>query len=233
MGKFRKEEELKLRNKKLTNFLFIGFCAVLIIAGLAFAIIKNSNNQSDTTNKSDLKINSVSSSDWVKGNKESKIVLVEYSDFQCPACGTYYPLVNQLADEFKDKIAVVYRHFPLKSIHRNAEPAALAAESAGRQGKFWEMHNALFDNQKEWSDKINSSEYFIKYAGGLNIDVDKFKTDLSSQELKNKVKNDLASAEENNLDHTPTFFLNGKEISPRSYEEFKQIISSEIKKNEQ
>lgn len=233
MGKFRKEIELKLKNKKLINLSIIGIFIILAIGGLIFLKIKSTDN-SLFQNQPILKINEISSFDWVKGNKESKIILVEYSDFQCPACGIYYPIVNKLAEEFGDKIAIIYRHFPLKSIHRNAEAAALAAEAAGRQGKFWEMHNALFDNQKEWSDKDNPIEYFIKYAGqiGLNINVDKFKADLSLQELKNKVKNDLAGAEENNLNSTPTFFLNGKKIQPRSYEEFKQIISDEIKKNQ-
>ena len=233
MGKFRKEIELKLKNKKLINLSIIGIFIILAIGGLIFLKIKSTDN-SLFQNQPILKINEISSFDWVKGNKESKIILVEYSDFQCPACGIYYPIVNKLAEEFGDKIAIIYRHFPLKSIHRNAEAAALAAEAAGRQGKFWEMHNTLFDNQKEWSDKDNPIEYFIKYAGqiGLNINVDKFKADLSLQELKNKVKNDLAGAEENNLNSTPTFFLNGKKIQPRSYEEFKQIISDEIKKNQ-
>ena len=241
MEKFRKEESIRQladKNKKLINLSIIGIFIILVISGLMFLKIKSADNPS-SQNQLILKIDEILSSDWVKGNKESKIILIEYSDFQCPACGIYYPIVNKLAEEFGDKIAIIYRHFPLKSIHRNAEAAALAAEAAGRQGKFWEMHNALFDNQKEWSDEINSGEYFVKYAGGLpvgqtgvNIDINKFKADLSLQEVKNKVKNDLVGAEKNNLNSTPTFFLNGKKIQPRSYEEFKQIILDEIKKNQ-
>lgn len=230
MGQSKKEQESKIKNKRLIKFLIMGFFAVLVIVGLAIVTVKLTNNQSGAVNESDLKINSIYSFDRVKGNKESKVILIEYSDFQCPACGVYYPLINKLVEEFGDKMAVVYRHFPLKSIHRNAEPAALAAEAAGKQGKFWEIHNALFDNQKEWSDKFSPSELFIKYAESIGVDINKFKTDLSSKEVKNKVKNDLASANKNNLDHTPTFFLNGKEIQPRNYEEFKQAILNEINK---
>ena len=165
--------------------------------------------------------------------------MIEYSDFQCPACGIYYPIVNKLAEEFGDKIAIIYRHFPLKSIHRNAEAAALAAEAAGRQGKFWEMHNALLIIKKNGRMKsipvnilLNTPEVCLSVKQELILILINLKADLSLQEVKNKVKNDLAGAEKNNLNSTPTFFLNGKKIQPRSYEEFKQIILDEIKKNQ-
>jgi protein-disulfide isomerase len=79
--------------------------------------------------------------------------LIEYSDFQCPACGFYFPLLKKLEEEFGENIAIVYRHFPLSSVHPNAKFAAYAAEAAGKQGKFWEMHDLIFTNQSEWSDK--------------------------------------------------------------------------------
>jgi protein-disulfide isomerase len=95
--------------------------------------------------------NIVAQDDWVKGNKDSKVIVVEYSDFQCPACAAYFPMVEQVMDEYKDKVAFVYRHFPLTSIHPHAEPMARAAEAAGKQGKFWEMYELIFKNQNAWS----------------------------------------------------------------------------------
>ena len=93
----------------------------------------------------------VSDSDWVKGNRSAPVVLVEYSDFQCPACAASAPLVKQLTEEFGNKIAFVYRHFPLPQ-HKNAYPAAQAAEAAGKQGKFWEMADLIFANQTKWEN---------------------------------------------------------------------------------
>lgn len=95
--------------------------------------------------------NTITADDWVKGKKDSKVVLVEYSDFQCPACAAYFPMVEQVMDEYKDKVAFVYRHFPLISIHPYAEPMARASEAAGKQGKFWEMYQLIFKNQTAWS----------------------------------------------------------------------------------
>ncbi len=93
----------------------------------------------------------INDADWVRGDKTSKVVVTEYSDFQCPACGAYYPMVEQINKELGDKIAFVYRHFPLVNIHQFAEPMARAAEAAGKQGKFWEMYSLIFTNQSKWA----------------------------------------------------------------------------------
>ena len=171
--------------------------------------------------------NSAAAADWSKGNENALNVLVEYSDFQCPACALYYPVVKRLAAEIPDKVRVVYRHFPLRQTHQFAQIAAEASEAAGNQGKFWDMHDILFNTQDTWSKEKNPEESFAKYAGSLGLDVEKFKQDLKSPETKQKVQEDLTSAEAMRLNQTPTFFLNGSQISPRaSYEEFKQLIES-------
>ena len=90
-----------------------------------------------------------------KGTNAAPNLLVEYSDFQCPACGIYYPIVKQLAEEENERVKVVYRHFPLRSIHPNAELAAKASEAAGKQNKFWEFHDMLFERQSRWSKSIS------------------------------------------------------------------------------
>lgn len=95
--------------------------------------------------------NVISPDDWVQGDRNSKVVLIEYSDFQCPACAAYFPIIKQLNEEFDGKIAFVYRHYPLVNIHPYAEPMARAAEAAGKQGKFWEMYDMIFSKQAEWS----------------------------------------------------------------------------------
>lgn len=202
---------------------FWGIFAV-VIGGMIFGMVKIASR-----NPADSKLSLASAvvdSDWVKGNREAKVVITEYSDFQCPACAAYHPIVKQLSRDFGDNIAIVYRHFPLKQIHINAESSALAAEAAGRQGKFWEMHDMLFDGQKDWAENKKAKEIFTGYAKELGLDVLKFNEDANSKELKAKVESDYGSGVKARVDHTPTFFINGKEIqNPESYEEFKDVIN--------
>jgi len=207
-----------IKNKKLI-ILGIGilFVASIVIFG-----------KSDRSNVNDPKLLETRI-EHIKGNKESNILLVEYSDFQCPACGTYYPLVEQIVEEFGDDIKFEYRHFPLRQIHRNAEPAALAAEAAGLQGKFWEMYSILFERQSEWSNKTGDS-IFTGYAEEIGIDSLKFENDMSlNKDIKNKVEGDYKSGLKLRVNGTPTFFLNGEKMkSPKSYEEFRDMIQQII-----
>ena len=200
--------------------------STLVLGGMVFGMVKIASRNSQD-NKQPLSLtSSVIESDWIKGNKEAKIVITEYSDFQCPACASYYGVVKQIHKDFGDRIAFVYRHFPLRQIHANAEIAALSAEAAGKQGKFWEMHDMIFENQKKWEGEKNAGEIFIKYGEDLGLNIEKFKQDLDSKEVKDKVEADYQSGIKAGVNHTPTFFLNGAEIqNPRSYEEFKNIIN--------
>ena len=206
--------------------IFLWIFALILVGGSVWGLIKiTQSSASQPTNQT--AIDEVSSRDWVAGT--GKAVLVEYSDFQCPACAVYAPIVKQIAEDFQDKAVFAYRHFPL-SQHKNAKLAALVSEAAGQQEKFWEIHDKIFENQKEWAENNapKAEEIFIKYAEELKLDIDKFKNDLKSKELKEKIDNDLNSGIKANVNSTPTFFLNAKKIQPGSYEEFKQAILSQI-----
>lgn len=166
----------------------------------------------------------ISDGDRVRGLNEAKIVIIEYSDFQCPACAFYSQILKQLSDEFGERIAIVYRHFPLP-YHQNAIPAAFAVEAAAHQGKFWEMHDLLFKNQDDWASKSNATEIFIQYANILKLNLEQFKNDLDSEVIAQKIKNDYNGGLKLGVNSTPTFFINGKKINnPRNYEEFRSII---------
>lgn len=168
--------------------------------------------------------------EWSKGNPQADVTLIEYSDFQCPACKSYYPLISKLSEEYSQDIKIVYRHLPLVSIHKNSLAAASAAEAAGRQGKFWEMHNLLFENQDDWADDSSPEEKFESYAGELELDLDKFKLDYESSEVKNDINSDLRAANSLRLTSTPSFILNGKRlVNPRGYEDFRSLIEDEIR----
>lgn len=169
--------------------------------------------------------------DNTKGNLEASVVVMEYSDFQCPACRSYYPMVKQLTTEFEDRAIFVFRHFPLLSIHPNAEFAARAAEAAGEQGKFWEMHDILYEKQNEWARVANVTPLFESYATLLALDLEKFKTDFSSDAVKDFVRAQRVHAVQAGLQGTPSFFVDGEQIrNPGSYDEFRNIILEALNK---
>lgn len=165
-----------------------------------------------------------------KGPQDAKITLVEFSDFQCPACKAYWPFIKQASEDFPDDLRVVYRHLPLSSIHPNADAAAKAAEAADLQGKFWEMHDKLFENQDEWAGVDEPKKFFSKYAEEISLDLDKFNSDLESDEITTRINQHKKIAVEESLDSTPTFFLNGEllEERPRSYDAFKELLQNKI-----
>ncbi len=166
--------------------------------------------------------------EWTAGLASSSVAVVEYSDFQCPACATYAPVVKQLIADYGDRISVTYRHFPL-AIHPNATAAAAASEAAGLQGKFWEMADVLFERQADWSATRAPEELFLSYAQTLGLSVERFAADLNSTAVKQAVADDLASANATGLSHTPTFFINGQEIdNPKSYDEFSALAEAAL-----
>lgn len=167
----------------------------------------------------------VSDLDQTKGSSDFPITLVEYSDFQCPACAYFFALTKEFEKEFGKNVRFVYRHFPLRRIHSQAQLAAQAAEAAGKQGRFWEMHDVLFEKQGEWAGQSRAEEFFISYASQMGLDTEQFANDLYSDEIIKKVENDYQSALRSNIKATPTFFVNGKQIEPaESYEEFKDLV---------
>jgi protein-disulfide isomerase len=167
--------------------------------------------------------------DWVRGNREASVVLVEYADFQCPACVRYSAIVKQLSSEYGERVGFVFRHFPLGSIHQNAELAAKAAESAGLQGKFWEMHDLLFEQQDEWSSASDFKGMLENYSRELGLDVDRFMQDLELSSISAKVDNHYREAISLKINSTPTFFLDGRKLeSIRSYEQFRSVIEEAL-----
>jgi protein-disulfide isomerase len=140
------------------------------------------------------------------------VTLVEFSDFQCPACQSVHLPLKQMLAKYEGKVQFVYRHFPLTSIHKNAQLAAQASEAAHQQGKFWEWHNLMFEKQTEWAGLADPHEKFLSYAKDLGLDEAKFSTDLESEATKGIVTQDLLASSRYRLTGTPTFFLNGVKV---------------------
>jgi protein-disulfide isomerase len=172
--------------------------------------VSNVNNNSVLTANAD----SGNIADHVEGKADSKVILVEYGDYQCPSCGNAYPNVKTIMDEYGDRIALVFRNFPLTSIHPNAKVAAASAEAAGLQGKYWEMHDLLYQNQSAWEtlDANKRTDGFVSFANQLNLDTTKFKADLTNAEINKKISYDMTLGKENDVSATPTFFLNGEKL---------------------
>lgn len=149
---------------------------------------------------------SVNSNDHFFGtNPVAPIELVEYGDYECPYCGRAYPIVKEIKQQLGNNIRFVFRNFPLSKIHPNAFPAALATEAAGLQGKFWEMHDLVFEHQKELD-----AERILLLADRLGLDATRFQSDLQQQALIDKVEQDFESGIRSGVNRTPTFFINGK-----------------------
>ncbi len=171
---------------------------------------------------------SVTNEPWVKGNPESTVVLSEYADFQCPACRNAEASIDAIVGEFGSQIRFEFNHFPLKEIHRNAIAAGIASEAAGKQGKFWEMKDKLFDNQQDWAESSNANEMFKQYANELGLDAEAFATDLADPALKAKIDAGRRDGEGKNVNSTPTFFLDGQRIRPASLDDFRNLVREAV-----
>lgn len=170
----------------------------------------------------------VGASDWTRGNTASPLTLLEYSDFQCPACGSYHPIMQQLLAEYGDRVRFSSRHFPLAQ-HKFAQAAARAAEAAGRQGKFWEMHDMLFANQASWSGQSDPAATFAQYAVTLGLKTDQWQADLESSEIREKIAAQYAGGVRSGVNSTPTFFLNDQKLDqPRGLDDFKKAIDKAL-----
>ncbi len=148
----------------------------------------------------------------VLGKKDAKVVIVEYGDYQCPGCSTAAPKAKAVAEKYKDNVALIFRNFPIPSLHPNARAAAAAAEAAALQGKFWEMHDLIYANQNTWSQATTNdrTEIFLGYARQLTLNEEQFKTDLSSAEITKKINFDVAIARQVGVTGTPAFYVNGE-----------------------
>jgi protein-disulfide isomerase len=150
----------------------------------------------------------------IRGNPDAPVTLEEFADFQCPPCGQFAGFAEELLREYDSRVRVVFRNFPLPG-HEHAREAALAAEAAGFQGKFWEMHDTLYREQEAWSKVPNARELFESYAGTLGLNVDHFKKDMDSDKARERVDSDHALADSLGIKVTPTLFINNRPVDPK------------------
>jgi protein-disulfide isomerase len=160
------------------------------------------------------------------GAANAPVTLVEFSDFQCPFCSRVTGTLDQIEKAYGDKVRIVFKHLPLR-MHSRAPMAHAASEAANRQGKFWEMHDLIFENQRDLSEAA-----YLRYAGQIGMDVDQFKKDMASASVKARVDADAAEAAKLGVTGTPGFFVNGYFLSgAKPFSEFKRVIDEQIAKS--
>jgi protein-disulfide isomerase len=217
--------------------IFAAICIVLL-GGLIYI---SSKDKVDVSSADISKIQSASEqsggiADHVFGKANSKVTLIEYGDFQCPGCGNAYPNIKAVTEKYEGQLAFIFRNFPLSSLHPNARAAAAAAEAAGLQGKYWEMHNMLYENQSQWGTLSSDTrlDTFTDYAKNLGVNVNTFKTDFASSKVSQKINYDIAIGKKAKVNATPTIFLNGKAVEQDDWSDEKnleKLVVSVLKEN--
>lgn len=165
------------------------------------------------------------------GPPNAPISLEEFGDFECPPCGQFHPVLKKIHEEFGDRMRVSFRQFPIVTLHHHALAAASAAEAAGLQGKFWEMHEMLYDNQKTWHEQFDVRPIFEGYAKQLRLDVERFKRDINSDLVARRITEDGKRARSLGVSGTPTVFMNGREMPFETIinaDKFRAAINAEL-----
>lgn len=182
-----------------------------VVVGIAF-FFSSSSSQPTTADRSTIEANS----QLIKGPESARVTIVEFSDFQCPACRAVQPLIKGVVEQYPDDVRLIYRHFPLLDIHPNAMMASQASEVAADEGKFWEMHDLLYQRQDEWSIIRDQQELISKfgdYAQELEIDKQSLVEKIQSDEIRDRVVKDMALASQLRVNSTPTIYVNGQQLS--------------------
>lgn len=189
---------------KSSRYLLTGVLILGISVAAVLILKKNQPVSHVKTNKADQK---------TMGSPEAPVQMVEYSDFQCPACGYAELILHRFFNqpEYKDKIYFVYRHFPLPG-HSRASLAHQAAECANEQGRFWDFHKLLYEEQKKWSESSESTALMLEYAKQLNLSMDAFAICLANPEIYNRIQQEKKKGEDLQIRSTPTFFINGERV---------------------
>jgi protein-disulfide isomerase len=206
-------------------WIILGVVALVLVGVLVFK-----GDKKDSTSKA-----ATTPTNHVTGTDANDVTLVEYGDYQCAYCALFQPTVEQIIEKYKDRIRFQFRHYPLQQVHQNAFAAARAAEAADAQGKFWEMHELLYAGQSSWKDAANVTKIFEGYAKTLQLNLAQYKTDYASSKVNGMINADMKEFDKLKLRvATPTFLLNGKQVTPaNSVEEFSKLIDEALAKKQQ
>ena len=188
----------------LASIIIAGLMIVAVIAGVF--LMRPSNNGDPESNTGALG----------KATPRSVIALEEFGDYQCPPCAELHPTLKQLKNELGPKLNFVFRNLPLSTIHKNALPAAQAAEAARMQNRFWEMHDLIYENQSLWAEDKNPRNHFRKFANELGLDVARFEADMDGDQVRFRLEADRDAAVRLGIEGTPTVLIDGRKLRPEA-----------------
>jgi protein-disulfide isomerase len=228
----RNPNNASAKSKSSLPFFIIGVVLVGVIAAVVLLSRQSSSNStpaqnttSSTNQTQRMTPQPGAPNPYTRGMPTARVTVEEFSDFQCPACGGFEPGLRRVMNDYGDRVQFIFRNYPLP-MHKYAFLAARAAEAAGVQGKFWEMHDLIYDNQKEWSDSMEPRVQFESYATRLGLDVQRYKADMERQEIAERIKADYVRGTSVGVGGTPTVYLNGRQLVPG------QLITEEILRRE-
>ncbi|MCA9348580.1 thioredoxin domain-containing protein [Candidatus Saccharibacteria bacterium] len=209
------------------NFKLAGIIIAVLVAIIGIGVLSGGSGNNDGPNVADAEqVNS-------EGLATSKVVFTEAGDFECPACASFHTLIKQVASVYQDRVKFEFIHFPLKTIHPNSLAAHRAAQSAALQGKFWEMHDLLFEQRDLWISTTTSNPVLVfeSFASQLGLDMDKFRLDFSSTEVNDYIQANIDLGTEMGVEATPSFFLNGQKLDNTqidSVEKISKLLDQEL-----
>jgi protein-disulfide isomerase len=227
----RNPKNVPAKSKSPLPFIIIGVVLVAVTAAVVLMSRPSASNSTPATNSNAGLTQRVpaqpgASNPYTRGADTARVTLEEFSDFQCPACGGLEPGLRRVMQEYEGRgVRLIFRNYPLQ-MHKYAFLAARAAEAAGQQGKFWGMHDLIYDNQKEWSEAMEPRVQFESYATRLGLDVQRFKSDMERQDLAERIKADMLRGNSLGVKGTPTVYLNGRELVPG------QLVTEDILRRE-
>ncbi|MGB7924538.1 MAG: thioredoxin domain-containing protein [Pyrinomonadaceae bacterium] len=195
---------------------FVIIIGVLIISTVSGMLLYRRSTQPATTTDAS-SAQPAANPAHVRGETSAPVTIEEFADFQCPPCGMLHPEMKKIETEYGSRLKVVFRQFPVVALHKHALQAAHAAEAAGLQGRFWEMHDMLFDTQSQWDKADDVRPIFSDFARSLNLDVQRFNTDMDGTEVSKRILEDQDRARVLRVKGTPTVFINGRLIQPAQF----------------
>jgi protein-disulfide isomerase len=216
----REQKQRDAQKSEGTRKLLSRFGLYFVVPVLALIVVYTLMNQAPTYSPIE-----VADNDHVRGDRDAPVTIVVYADFQCPACATEHDTMMRLWPEISDDAHLIFRHFPITTTHPNSWTASLYAEAAGRQGRFWEMHDALFQTQQIWSPLRSVEAEFDSYALELNIDIDRLHADMQDESLIEKIRADQRGGNTAGVRGTPAVFIEGRQLSQPTTARIRQAVA--------
>ncbi len=217
---------------KVMKPVLVIILAVAVAAGAAVFLSRGSDKPAETTASSTAPLHAdIKGGGHFRGPENAQVTLVEFGDFQCPSCGAYAPFVKEILNRYPQQVRLEFHHFPLISIHSNSMAAAKAAEAAGEQGHYWEMHDLLFEYQFQWSERPDPKPIFASLASRIGINGNILVQTMDSPQLQERILKDVERGQNAKIEAVPTFFINGEQVHIKlSMDDFVQAIEAHLHK---